>query len=52
MYVPHWNELTEDDKEYCYTCYVCMVIYQYGKNAKYFTYDEWCKYCEIHNWVV
>lgn len=40
-----WEYLTEEEKKWCCESYVGDMIYEWGDNAKYMTYEEWCKDC-------
>lgn len=52
MEVPRWEDLIEEEKRSCYESYVGDITYEWGDNAKYMTYEEWCKESEDFGWAI
>ena len=42
-----WSQLTDEEKQDCYLSYVDSTKYEWGDNAIYMTFKEWCKESEL-----
>ena len=51
MYI-RFEDMSEEEKKNCYDSYVGNVIYEFGDNAKYMNYEEWCKESAEFGWAI